>query len=101
MPPERIILAASSTVIERNTTFSRGTKQMNPVGGTMPVGMKTVSRSLVPPGATSLISPDVSPVTKTRLQISFDGNSIIPTFWKLWFGPVVEITLSKICFSAP
>ena len=96
-----MIFAASSTVIDRNRTFDRGTKQMKPVGGTMPVGMNTVSRSLSPPGATSLISPVVSPVKKTRLQISFEGNSIMPTFWKLWFGPVVEITLSKICFRAP
>ena len=45
MPPEMMILAASSMLMLRKITSAFGTKQMNPVGGTMPVGMKTVKSS--------------------------------------------------------
>ncbi len=51
---------------------------MKPVGGTMPVGMKTVSRSSSPPGCVMLISPLVSPVTKTSDQRPLEGNSMKP-----------------------
>ncbi len=66
----------------------------------MPVGMKTVSRSLSPPGATAPTSPVVSPVTNTIDHRPFDGNSMSPTFWKACPGPVAVTTDSKICFRA-
>ena len=100
IPPERMTFAASSAVMVRSLTSFLGMKQMNPVGGTMPVGMNTVRRSLSPPGFNSTISPAVSPVTNTRLHSPFDGNSMSPTFWKLCFGPAVVMTLSKICLMA-
>ncbi len=100
MPAEITILAASSELILRKVTSFRGTKQMKPVGGTMPVGMKTVTRSVSPPGLVRLISPLVSPVTNTSDQRPFDGNSIRPTFWKPCWVPAVETTDSKICFKA-
>ena len=45
MPAEIMIFAASSTLMPMMVTLARGTKQTNPVGGSIPVGMNTLTRS--------------------------------------------------------
>ena len=54
MPAEMMILAASSTLMRIGITSLRGTKHTNPDGGSMPVGMNTLTRSW--PGTSLLIS---------------------------------------------
>ena len=100
MPAEMITFAASSMFMSRKMTLRRGRKQTKPVGGTMPVGMNTVSRSSSPPGIMAPTSPVVSPVTKTIDHSPLEGNSISPTFWNACPGPVALTTDSKICFRA-
>jgi hypothetical protein len=75
------LLAASSTVIFTGSTCARGTKHTNPEGGSMPVGMNTLMRSL--PGSSAAICSAASPVTNTIDQMPLEGNSIKDTFWKL------------------
>ena len=57
MPAETTVLAASSRLIGKKMTLRRGTKQTKPVGGTMPVGMKTATRSVSPDGPGFLDRP--------------------------------------------
>src|SRR5262245_21455766 len=95
MPAEMMILAASSTLMWICTTFLRGTKHTKPDGGSMPVGMNTLTRSC--PGISLVISRAASPVTNTIDQMPLEGNSITATFWKLCCGEEADTTDSKIC----
>src|SRR5581483_7639954 len=95
MPAEMMILAASSTLMRTGITLERGTKHTKPEGGSMPVGMNTLTSSS--PGTSAEICSAASPVTNTIDQMPLEGNSSSATFWKPCVGDEAVTTDSKIC----
>jgi hypothetical protein len=72
MPTEKMILAASSTLMRSGITFWRGIKQVMPEGGSRPCGMNTLIRLLS--RTPVLMAAAASPVMKASDQMPSDGN---------------------------